>query len=108
MSIMVHTYVTLTEKELFEKKAKELGLSLSRYLRMSAIIIAKNTKVEWNSIVKEMGLKCKYCGSTEKLVRHHISYEPEIIEIVCVKCHVEKHQILLKTFSLKAVKEETK
>ena len=30
--------------------------------------------------------KCTRCGSTGDLVKHHISYLPEIIEIVCRKC----------------------
>lgn len=30
--------------------------------------------------------KCVKCGTTENLVKHHTSYIPEIIELVCRKC----------------------
>jgi len=35
--------------------------------------------------------KCSVCGSTEDLVRHHVSYDPEIIDILCRKCHSSLH-----------------
>jgi hypothetical protein len=36
-------------------------------------------------------MSCVICGSTENLVSHHISYEPEIIETLCKSCHREIH-----------------
>jgi len=30
---------------------------------------------------------CKSCGSTHDLVRHHVSYRPETIQILCRACH---------------------
>jgi len=35
--------------------------------------------------------KCEICGATEKIQRHHISYEPEIIQLLCVDCHKTVH-----------------
>ena len=35
--------------------------------------------------------KCDICGTTEDLQNHHISYEPEIIQVLCVGCHEELH-----------------
>ena len=35
--------------------------------------------------------KCSICGSTEDLVRHHVSYDPEIIDILCRRCHSSLH-----------------
>ena len=35
--------------------------------------------------------KCAICGATENLQRHHTSYEPEIIQILCVDCHKKVH-----------------
>lgn len=32
-------------------------------------------------------LICEVCGTRDKLVRHHISYQPEIIQILCRRCH---------------------
>lgn len=35
--------------------------------------------------------KCEVCGATENLQLHHISYEPEITQCLCVSCHQEVH-----------------
>lgn len=35
--------------------------------------------------------KCELCGLTEKLQEHHTSYEPEVIQILCVGCHILQH-----------------
>jgi hypothetical protein len=35
---------------------------------------------------------CKRCGSTKNLVYHHISYEPEQIEVICRSCHALEHK----------------
>lgn len=34
---------------------------------------------------------CETCGSTENLVKHHITYEPELTKILCRKCHEKAH-----------------
>lgn len=31
--------------------------------------------------------KCKKCKKRVKLERHHITYKPEIVVNICVKCH---------------------
>ncbi|VVB52325.1 Uncharacterised protein [uncultured archaeon] len=37
-------------------------------------------------------LKCQRCGrKTNKLLVHHISYDPEITEIVCRRCQSKAH-----------------
>lgn len=46
---------------------------------------------------KRAGGKCVLCGSTEKLIVHHISYKnlgnepPEDLLVVCEKCHNKIH-----------------
>lgn len=35
---------------------------------------------------------CEHCGVTKNLVRHHISYEPEITQMLCRSCHGKEHQ----------------
>ena len=35
--------------------------------------------------------RCAKCGTTELLEEHHISYDPEITEYLCLKHHAEKH-----------------
>ena len=35
--------------------------------------------------------KCEICGATKNLQRHHISYEPEILQSLCVACHRNIH-----------------
>jgi len=39
-------------------------------------------------------LKCKNCGITDKdvLVKHHASYKPEQVEILCWNCHAKLHK----------------
>jgi hypothetical protein len=37
---------------------------------------------------------CNSCGSIKNLVYHHISYEPEQIEVLCRKCHGVEHSQL--------------
>lgn len=39
--------------------------------------------------------KCSACGSTEKLIEHHIKYVPEEKIILCTKCHVFLHKCIL-------------
>jgi len=31
--------------------------------------------------------KCSKCGATTNLVKHHISYSPEVTDLLCDKCH---------------------
>lgn len=38
--------------------------------------------------------KCYFCPSKKKLLEHHISYNPEIIALVCYSCHTKIHNIL--------------
>lgn len=35
--------------------------------------------------------KCEMCGTTENIQEHHISYEPEIKQFLCVDCHKKIH-----------------
>lgn len=35
--------------------------------------------------------KCASCGSTENVLTHHLSYEPEITVPLCRSCHGEVH-----------------
>ena len=35
---------------------------------------------------------CEICGSTDNLQLHHVSYEPEITQVLCVNCHKEVHE----------------
>ena len=35
--------------------------------------------------------KCSICESNTNLINHHLSYEPEIIVIVCKYCHYTMH-----------------
>ena len=37
-------------------------------------------------------MSCRVCGSTENLQVHHISYEPEETEILCMEHHLEIHK----------------
>jgi len=34
---------------------------------------------------------CTICGVTENLLRHHISYRPEVTQVVCTPCHYRIH-----------------
>ena len=34
---------------------------------------------------------CEICGATENIQEHHISYEPEIKQFLCVDCHKAVH-----------------
>ena len=38
-----------------------------------------------------MAKKCEICGAIENLQRHHICYEPEITQFLCVNCHRNIH-----------------
>lgn len=38
-----------------------------------------------------MSEKCEICGATENIQEHHISYEPEIKQFLCVTCHEAVH-----------------
>jgi hypothetical protein len=37
------------------------------------------------------GVVCEICGATEGLQRHHRSYDPPIIQYLCVNCHKAVH-----------------
>jgi 5-methylcytosine-specific restriction endonuclease McrA len=34
---------------------------------------------------------CKYCGSKKRLERHHVSYEPAKVILLCRECHLREH-----------------
>lgn len=36
-------------------------------------------------------MKCELCGATKSLIHHHVSYDPEIIQILCRSCHHKVH-----------------
>ena len=36
--------------------------------------------------------KCPRCGKTTKLVKHHISYIPEVTEYICGKCNSKERR----------------
>lgn len=36
---------------------------------------------------------CSICNASIKLIHHHLSYEPEIIVIVCWDCHMIIHRM---------------
>jgi hypothetical protein len=61
--------------------------------------------------VKVAGLEkvsCNRCGSTRSLVYHHITYEPEKVEVVCSSCHRQehgKHKVRPENFVSKVVIE---
>ena len=37
------------------------------------------------------GEVCAFCGTAENLSRHHISYKPTVIKILCWNCHERLH-----------------
>lgn len=37
------------------------------------------------------GIRCSECGSSQFVQGHHISYDPEVIEDLCIYCHARKH-----------------
>lgn len=39
----------------------------------------------------EEKVKCAICGTSESLIYHHNSYEPEIIRVLCRSCHSKVH-----------------
>jgi hypothetical protein len=43
-----------------------------------------------------MAENCIYCRTTEKIIKHHLSYNPEIIVPCCLSCHREMHHQLPK------------
>ena len=38
-----------------------------------------------------IGKVCELCGTPDDLQIHHISYDPEITQILCVSCHKKQH-----------------
>ena len=42
-------------------------------------------------IVINRNSSCKYCGSKIKLERHHISYIPAKVILLCRECHKREH-----------------
>lgn len=36
-------------------------------------------------------MKCEICGRMKNLVHHHVSYEPEAIQMLCRRCHLKIH-----------------
>ena len=39
----------------------------------------------------EEEMKCELCGATENLQVHHLSYEPEVTQVLCMNCHQKQH-----------------
>jgi len=36
-------------------------------------------------------MECEICRANKKLHRHHLSYKPEVIQILCPSCHRKVH-----------------
>ena len=47
-------------------------------------------------------MSCENCGSTERLVKHHVSYVPEVTMTLCRTCHQIVHQLGNRRTELKA------
>ncbi|MCJ7759894.1 hypothetical protein MUP59_01970, partial [Candidatus Bathyarchaeota archaeon] len=66
-------------------------LELAKELGFKCKICGTTEDLPWLELAKELGFKCKICGTTEDLLRHHISYQPEVVEILCQRCHKMRH-----------------
>lgn len=54
-------------------------------------------------------MACKICGSVNYLQKHHISYDPPQIIILCQDCHQKQHNdhgVGLSTFQVKPIPED--
>ena len=43
-------------------------------------------------------MSCEICGGTKNLIKHHVSYNPEITQFLCRDCHqmLHKHDLAPK------------
>lgn len=42
-------------------------------------------------ILERIGMKCEVCGAVDRVQKHHILYQPEFIQQLCVDCHLQAH-----------------
>jgi hypothetical protein len=80
-----------------ERMAEDrLMMKLSSYtddqVKIFEDLIKKQQFIEDIPVINE---HCLICNSTENLLEHHISYVPEIKIIMCKKCHIFFHNMLL-------------
>ena len=47
---------------------------------------------------------CSRCGSTISLRKHHVSYIPEVVEIVCRKCDAKERRTIPSSRGFKILK----
>lgn len=58
--------------------------------------------------VKNMETRCFKCGTTEgTIIKHHLSYNPEVIVDCCMSCHTTIHKRIRKENSCRLSVEET-
>ena len=64
----------------------------------------------YNAVLKYLGNRCVYCGSTKNLEIHHIiplylggKNDLGNMEVVCKKCHLQIHEQIKKLFPPKPV-----
>jgi len=38
-------------------------------------------------------MECSLCHKEEKTLGHHLSYDPEIVMVICYRCHVMLHKL---------------
>jgi len=70
------------------KRAKERGNVRIDLLKLQTTY--RKEKVRQRTAERNPKLdKCSHCGSTDKLTRHHISYQPNRWITLCDDCHVK-------------------
>lgn len=89
-------YYVKNKEEILKKSSIRYQENIEKYrlydLRPDIIAIKKIRK----AAVKEISLKgkkCKVCGTTKNLQRHHKDYNyPLLVEILCCGCHHDWHR----------------
>jgi len=72
------------------RKVRELRRELHKGI-ISRRTLHKYVKAPNYAGVVILREECAYCKKTEDLVLHHVSYQPEVVVMLCRECHAKVH-----------------
>jgi 5-methylcytosine-specific restriction endonuclease McrA len=72
-------------------KLKHIGLTYAQIGRIWGISSQAIVSLINPPIKAKVG-ECSECKKPRKLQRHHITYVPEVVELICRPCHRAKHK----------------
>ena len=95
--MMSHYHPIFTNSELRVKQAERIRkydwawLKINRPEIFHRIAKMGHGRSNWDGKFNRLERRCQECGATNSLLVHHLTYEPEVLVVLCQSCHRKFH-----------------